>query len=231
MILRRFVPVYGGKRSIAAKYPVPQYNTIIEPFAGGAGYSVEHYERKVKLYDTDERVVAVWEYLIGASANDIRKIPVDIDHVDELPSKYVEDVRWLVGWWMQPAGAGGPAKRRSKWSEQHAGGGDNWGEKCRDRIAGQVDYIRHWTVEQRSYDTLDVRRKATWFVDPPYMVMGHHYRDSDIDYDWLGHWCHTLRGQAIVCENAGATWLPFEALCDLNGGAMKRTTKEVVWSR
>lgn len=231
MKLRRFLPVYGGKRSIASKYPPPEYDTIIEPFAGGAGYSLEHHEKQVKLYDLDERVVACWQYLIGASPADILSIPVNINHVDELPNKFGQDVRWLVGWWMQPAGASGPAKSRSSWSRQHSGGSDVWSEKCRARLALQIEGIRHWKAEVSSFEALETATPATWFVDPPYQIMGKHYRQSAnaIDFGFLAEWCRALPGQVMVCENQDADWLPFEALCDLNGGAMKRTTKEVVW--
>ena len=231
MRLARFLPVYGGKRSIAHLYPKPEFPKIIECFAGVAGYSLLHHERDVHLYDADERVIAVWQYLIGASSRDILQIPVDIEHVDELPGKFGDDVRWLVGWWMQPAGSKGPAKSRSSWALSHAGSTDVWSERCRERLAGQVESIRHWHAECKPYTDLDARREATWFVDPPYQIMGQHYRESAnaIDYEFLGAWCRTLRGQAIVCENHGADWLPFRPLATLDGGAAKRTTREVVW--
>lgn len=113
--LRRFIPSYGGKRSIAHLYPAPRYRTIIEPFAGGAGYSLEYPDRHVTLWDLDERVVGVWDYLIHASEQDLLSIPADCKDVDELPARFGQEVKWLVGWWMQPAGSSGPAKKVSSW--------------------------------------------------------------------------------------------------------------------
>ena len=238
--LRRFIPSYGGKRSIAAKYPKPVHAQIIEPFAGGAGYSLEYPDHPVHLMDLDERVCGVWDYLIHATEADILSIPVDIQDVSEIPPRrHGDEVRWLVGWWMSPAAASGPATRSYTWGKQHAGRSDVWGEKCRDRLAQQVHAIRHWTVEQGSYESLDIDRLATWFVDPPYEVKGKHYHHSTLDYKALAIWCRSLNGQVIVCENEGADWLPFTKLCDFvsgqkpirgpgNGGG-KRTV-EMIWT-
>lgn len=40
-------------------------------------------------------------------------------------------------------------------------------------------------------------------------------------------WCKDRRGQVIVCENAGATWLPFEPLATIK--ATRGTSQEVSW--
>ena len=53
------------------KYPVPKYECIIEPFAGCASYSMAHYDRNVVLYEVDEKVYGIWEYLIKANRDDI----------------------------------------------------------------------------------------------------------------------------------------------------------------
>jgi hypothetical protein len=60
--------------------------------------------------------------------------------------------------------------------------------------------------------------EATWFVDPPYNNRaGSYYIENSIDYVALGTWCHERRGQAIVCENEGADWLPFRSFKDVEG--------------
>jgi site-specific DNA-adenine methylase len=231
--LRRFIPVYGGKRSIAGKYPPPTGKAIWEPFAGGAGYSLEYPHLNVHLVDIDERICAVWDFLIHASSSDIMSIPAHIQHVDELNAS--QAVKWLVGWWMSPAAASGPATRAYSWVTDpktgHAGRSDVWSEKCRARLAAQVDQIRHWTIQLGSYDILDVSRDGTWFVDPPYVDMGRHYKHGSVGFDFaaLAVWCKSLTGQVIVCENAGATWLPFEPLCEMVGGQRHRKT-EVYWT-
>ena len=231
--LRRFIPVYGGKRSIAAKYPEPAHNTIIEPFAGGAGYSLEYPDRFVRLVDLDERIVGVWQYLIHVSEAELLRLPVGVKDTEADLADYPQEARWLVGWWLSPAAAGGPAKRAYSWGDQHAGRSDVWGEKCRARLAGQLEAIRHWKVRHGSYEDFDPSGvRATWFVDPPYQAMGVHYRESarKLDFEALGAWCRSLPGQVIVCENAEADWLPFEPLCSMVGGAKKRTRTEVMWT-
>lgn len=98
--------------------------------------------------------------------------------------------------------------------------GSFWGPRVRETIASQLGAIRHWQIREGSYQTLVVDGAATWFVDPPYRVAGVHYRcgSSAIDYPALAAWCRSRAGQVIVCEAAGADWLPFEQL-----GAVKTT--------
>ena len=47
---------YLGRKSdrFAKIYPEPKYNTIIEPFAGSAGYALHHYSKKVILCENSE---------------------------------------------------------------------------------------------------------------------------------------------------------------------------------
>ena len=235
--LRRFIPMYGGKRSIAGRYPEPRCGRIIEPFAGGAGYSLEYSSRLVHLSDLDERVCGVWDFLIHASEADVLRIPSEVQHVDDLPAqRYGQEIKWLVGWWLSPGAAAGPSTKAYGWGgdgpKGHKGRSDVWGEKCKQRIASQLHRIRHWTIQQDSYEVLDPTIKATWFVDAPYQEMGKHYvhGSTAIDYALLATWCQSLQGQVIVCENKGADWLPFEPLCEMVGGQRHRTI-EMMWTQ
>jgi hypothetical protein len=49
----------------------------------------------------------------------------------------------------------------------------------------------------------------------------------------LGDWCKTRPGQVIVCENDGATWLPFRHFRDIqsstSAGHGKKISKEAIW--
>ena len=40
---------YGRKQKIFGKYPKPQFDTIIEPFAGSAAYSMNYYKNNFVL--------------------------------------------------------------------------------------------------------------------------------------------------------------------------------------
>lgn len=61
-----FFTFYGGKWRAAPRYPSPIYNTIVEPFAGAAGYAVRYYERDIILIEKDPEIAALWRYLIAA---------------------------------------------------------------------------------------------------------------------------------------------------------------------
>ena len=74
----------------------------------------------------------------------------------------------------------------------------------------QVDRIRHWTIIQGTWDEApDIH--AHWHIDPPYNnPAGRLYPCNQVDYLALENWCRQRRGFVQVCENDGATWLPFK---------------------
>jgi len=49
MKLRPFWRYYGGKFRAAPRYPTPTHKTIVEPFAGAAGYSLRVDDLRVHL--------------------------------------------------------------------------------------------------------------------------------------------------------------------------------------
>jgi hypothetical protein len=79
--------------------------------------------------------------------------------------------------------------------------------------------------------------ECTWFIDPPYVDAGKNYPcgSKDINYDHLAAWCRSRKGQVIVCENEGATWLPFEPCIQNKRGAtfdsgVSRRRTEMIWT-
>jgi len=229
--LRPFFGYYGGKWRDAIKhYPEPQYGTIVEPFAGSAGFSLRHARRDVILCEVDPVLAEVWRYLIRVEAKEILSIP------DLAPDESVDDLdipqeaKWLVGFWLN-RGAASPRKSPSKWMRDGIRPGSFWGDRVRNTIASQVDSIRHWQLHNCSYDECPTPRTATWFIDPPYQAAGKHYRfgSKQIDYAALADWCRSRHGQVIVCENEGATWLPFRELADVKTTRAERRSKEVLW--
>lgn len=229
--LRPFFGYYGGKwRDALRHYPEPTFDTIIEPFAGSAGYSLRYASRKVILCEIDPVLAAIWQYLIRVRTSEILAIP-DLEHdqsVDDL--KLCQEAKWLVGLWLN-RGIASPRKTPSKWMRDGIRPGSFWGERVRTTIASQVESIRHWKVVRSSYVDCPASKKATWFIDPPYEKAGKHYRFSSelIDYDALAAWSRSRSGQVIVCENAGAQWLPFRELGDVKTTRSNRRSKEVVW--
>lgn len=226
MKLRPFWRYYGGKWRAASKYPTPRYRTIVEPFAGAAGYATRHHDCDVMLIDKDPVIAGLWRYLIAASPDEIRALP-DIKPGQTVCDLNVpQEARWLIGFWCN-SGAAHPVQTQSPWNATP--GYFGWGEKARERVASQVPYIKHWRVFEGDYTQApDV--EATWFVDPPYEQQGKHYRFGSqmLDFASLGAWAQSRVGQVIVCEQVGASWLPFEPFGDVK--ASRGVSKEVLWT-
>ena len=162
--LKPFFSYYGGKYRTAQYYPKPEYDSIVEPFAGSAGYSVRNYEHNVILYDTNPIIAGLWDYLIKVKTNEIMKLPDEIVHIDEL-TNIPQESKWLIGFWLNK-GCTGPGKTPSKWMREDIAKG-YWGPEIKKRIAFQVNYIRHWKVYCASYENVK-NFPSSWFVDPPY---------------------------------------------------------------
>ncbi len=230
-MLRPFFGFYGGKWRDAVKhYPAPAHSTIVEPFAGGAGFSIRYAHAKVVLCDIDPIIAGVWKYLTKVSAAEILQIP-DIPpggSVDDLAIG--EEARHLVGLWLN-RGASRPRKTPSKWMREGMSPSSFWGARVRARLARQVPLIRHWKIYNCAYQECPVMGPATWFIDPPYQNAGKHYAHgaAGINFDALGKWCRSRQGQVIVCENEGATWLPFERLGDVKTTRANKRSVEAVW--
>lgn len=230
--LRPFFGYYGGKwRDVPKHYPKPEHKVIVEPFAGSAGYSLRYPTHKVVLCEVDPVLAAVWRYLTRVKPKEILSIR-DLrpeETVDDLSAS--QEARWLVGFWLN-RGTASPRKSPSKWMRDGIRPGSFWGERVRQTIASQVSYIRHWAVYNCSYAECPVPvGTATWFIDPPYQCAGKHYRfgSEQIDYTALTAWCKSRPGQVIVCENAGATWLPFRDLADVKTTRAAHRSSEVYW--
>lgn len=227
--LKPFFCYFGGKWRAAKHYPSPEHDRIIEPFAGAAGYSLRHYTHEVILYDVDPAIYGVWQYLINVTPEEIRKLPLEVDHVDNF--KIPQEAKWLIGFWLNK-GSVSPSLTPSSWMRSGVRPNSYWGETIRDRIAQQVTKIKHWKIVKESYkDAEDT--EATWFVDPPYQgECGKFYRYKIEEYKELGDWCRRRKGQVIVCERDGADWLPFQLLAEIKttpGSRGKSYSKEVVW--
>jgi hypothetical protein len=212
---------YGTKKHLAKYYPVPTYDSIIEPFAGAAQYSLwgDNWKKNVHLVDKYPVIIAIWNYLIQVTPLEILVLPdMEVgDNVDNY-TQLSQEEKWLIGFCINSASAA-PKKTvqvRTQWN------------RTRQEIADNLHKIRHWTTEVGDYTSIP-NKKATWFIDPPYEFGGIYYRynNSKINYHDLGKWCLDREGQVIVCENDKATWLPFSPLTTLYGQLHK--TIEVIF--
>lgn len=236
MRLAPFMSFYGSKWRAANRYPAPAHETIVEPFAGGAGYALRHFQKRVILIDRDPRIAKIWRFLLRARPRDVLALPLlALDQsVTDLPQCDPGGFE-LIRSWLQ----GGARNGKNRFSSMaRAAFADNprtpsfWGAACRARIATQVEAIAHWQFIEGDY-SLAPDVDATWFVDPPYdNAAGRVYTHHDIDYPSLGAWCKGLRGQVIACENDGASWLPFRSLYRTSNGwnGPTKRSSEAIWT-
>lgn len=242
MILKPFFSYFGSKYRLAPKYKSPSKDILIEPFAGSACYSLHYPHKQVKLYDKYDVICGVWEYLIHAKEQEILDLPIlDADQtVDDF--SLIQEAKWLIGFCLVRADFR-PAKKLRGLGLFNAGTSyeykgeyakpyplKTWSVEKKQQITSQLRYIRHWTVEQKSYDQIE-NMDATWFIDPPYQIAGKIYVKSskDIDFNHLGNWCKEREGEIIVCENKTATWLPFQDFSILMSTQGKETFEVVYY--
>lgn len=233
-MVRPFWNYYGGKWRAAPRYPAPAHDTIVEPFAGAAGYSLRYHARRVVLVERYAVIAEVWRYLIAVRSAEVRAIPA-VDRVDDLPSWVPQGARDLVGFNLN-SGTASPRRRLSSGLARLRTLGRKlagWSAERRDMIASQVDHIRHWRVIEGDYSEAP-DMAATWFIDPPYQLAGSHYvhGPAGIDFAHLAEWCRSRRGQTVVCEAQGATWIPFTPFERAKswGGGSSATSAEAVWT-
>jgi hypothetical protein len=201
---------YGRKKAHAKRYPPPEHETIIEPFAGSAAYSLhgDHWQRQVILYDTSDRVCRVWRYLLQANRGEIEALPEPPPGTNLWDYATLDQAeRELIGF---HAAVGKPTPRSivSEFNRWVVG---------KRYILDNLHKIQggNWTIRQASYDTCAFAGPATWFIDPPYQHAGRCYPGQHkLDYTELGDWCRRRPGLAIICGGIEDDWLDFGLLTD-----------------
>lgn len=216
---------YGSKSKIVHLYQPPKYGKIIEPFAGSAKYALRYWDREVLLVDKYDVIVRLWNWLKIASAKDILGLPRLKEGQRVSDFQYdCEEQKILMGF-LACQSTVSPQDKATFRSTAHR---PKWFDYSIQRISQDIEKIRHWEIRQGDYADI-ANQEATWFIDPPYTEGGQYYKHSskDIDYKALAEWCNARHGQAIVCENGAADWLPFSPLRQMRGSRYTKT--EVVW--
>lgn len=213
---------YGSKSKIVDYYPPPKHKRIIEPFAGSARYSLKYWQNDVLIMDKNENLIKVWKWLQQCTKADILKFP-RLEKGMDIRTMELSDIERIFMSYLVASGR--PSNIVTKFMDF-----SNGRENTFKNIANNLDKIRHWEIIQGSYDELE-NETATWFIDPPYMFGGEHYKESNksIDFVKLAEWCKSRNGQTIVCENMKADWLPFKPLTKIQGACQTNTT-EAIWS-
>lgn len=210
---------YGRKKQIAKYYPFPNFETIIEPFAGSAAYSLygEHWKKDVILIEKDERVSAIWEWLINeATPLKIQNLPNLA--VGEKSSEFLHIIH-----------AATKMAFHYKTIKVTPILARNW-EINKRYMAENIYKVKHWKIINGDY-TLAPRIEATWFIDPPYKEdagKGYRYSSKLINYTNLAEWAKNRKGEVIFCEGHCGDYLPFTPLLDLKGVAGKNS-KEFIY--
>lgn len=214
---------YGRKEKVFKYYPSPKNDTIIEPFAGSAVYSLKNFEKNIIILDKDERIINIWNYLKEVSSDEILSLPL-LTKGQSLNDSEFDSLNMvqkdLISFFTNPSSA---QPKRS------VGKFNIWHEKNRKRLSEDVNKIRHWEILLGDYRDIP-NQEATWFIDPPYQGNGGKYYkhgNKGIDYNELSEWVQNRLGQVIVCENSEADWLPFRPLKRLQG--QRHKTIEVIW--
>lgn len=191
---------YFGRKGRAAKtYPAPEYPIVIEPFAGSLAYSLHHRPAQAIGIERDKRTHDLWHRLVGMTEQEIRDFP------------------------MPPLGQ----RTRDRWVIEAARSNGNAATTWRSVSPFMIPKfeqqralaLKHHAYARASvlYSLGDYRQApditATWYIDPPYqqVPLGYRHGPDTLDYDELAAWCLTRKGQVIVCEGPGSTWLPFQA--------------------
>jgi site-specific DNA-adenine methylase len=211
---------YGSKSKIIHLYPPPQYDTIIEPFAGSARYALKYWDRNIIINEKYEKVYRIWKYLQSCSYSDIISLPNMAEYKDDLRNyKLCNEERWLIGYCIAE-GKSRPAnivQKRNSWANNKV------------KIAYNLYKIKFWDIRHGDYRDIE-NLKATWFIDPPYQYGGYDYTHSSlsIDFNNLSQWCKNRQGQIIVCENTKADWLDFKPMKKMQGSVY--LTTEAIWT-
>lgn len=209
---------YGRKKQIAKHYPKAQFDTIVEPFAGAASYSLfgSNWQKEVILVEKDERVAAIWKWLIeDATPEAISRLP-DLK-VGEKSSEFLHIIH-----------AATKMAFKYKTIKVTPVLERNW-EISKRTMALNVHKVKHWKLIIGDYSEAP-SVEATWFIDPPYRnEPGEGYQHSSklIDYEKLAKWVKTRKGQLICCEGEYGDYLPFSPLLELFGVAGKQSQEKI----
>lgn len=209
---------YGRKKQIARHYPEPTHDTIVEPFAGSAAYSLhgDNWRKRVVLIERDQRVAEIWRWLIeeatpsailGLPALKVGERSSEFLHIIHAATKMAFKYRTIKVT---------PVLER------------NW-EISKRVMASSVHKVKHWELHVGDY-TCAPDVEATWFIDPPYRSApgeGYAHGSGQINYEALAAWITKRRGQLICCEGQFGDYLPFAPLLKLPGVAGKISVEKI----
>lgn len=188
---------FGSKWLSSRIYPPPEHDTVLEPFAGSAGYSLRHHEKKIVIWEADPNLNALWSWLIkDASTADVLEIPIGIPEGTEIAALELSRGQSLLLKHWQRTNNVGDCWTISPWGNKPG----QWTANTRARVAEELHAVKHWKLENVRPD-----RPGTYFIDPPYFYnYRYRFKKDGFDYAALVEKIKLIprRSQIIVCEAA-----------------------------
>ena len=219
--IRTAMSYYGGKGNVVKYYPEPKHKNIIEPFAGGAAYSLLYYNHDITLCEKNINVYNMWDYIQNGD-DDYKYLPEVVSPGEKISDIVcIDNIHSGLLWLLRAACNMGTAGSNKKNNTITPFGAIHWNLQIR-KIEYWKHKIQHWNIKHGSYTSLK-NSNATWFIDPPYINTGYKYAESNIDYTLLAKWCIERKGFSIVCENKNANWLSFQEKINFNKNTFKST--------
>lgn len=187
---------FGSKWLASKLYPAPEHDTIFEPFAGSAGYSLRHHEKKVVLWEGNKQLHELWSWLIGAATTrKVHEIPLALPEGTDIRTLGLSRGQALLLKHWQRTNNVGDCWTISPWGNKPG----QWTENTRARVAEELHAVKHWEVLRVSYTI-----PGTYFLDPPYLYNYQYRFKGGFDYDrMLSNIARIPRkSQIVVCEAA-----------------------------
>lgn len=229
---------FGSKWQSAKHYPAPEHGCIVEPYAGGAGYALNHADKTVLIYDIDPHLQVLWPWLINeATPERIQEIPLNLPEGTDIRKLglSIGQATLLKSW--QRTNSVGNCWTVSAWGSKPG----QWTANTRARLCDEIGAVKHWSFCP-VWSLLPIKG-ITWFVDPPYQYNYKYVKDLPAEfYLELAERVRSIPSgsQAIVCEavcsktGAAPNWLPFRPSHRSVTSRRKETqshhSKELIWT-
>jgi len=190
---------FGSKWQSAKHYPEPRWNTIVEPYAGSAGYALNYCDRNVLIWEDDPNLMQLWLWLIeDATQSNVLDIPVGLPVGTDILSLGLSLGQALLLKHWQRTNNAGDCWTISPWGDKPG----QWTANTRARVAEEVSAVKHWNF---LVDPGFAPDNSTWFIDPPYQY-NYRYRTGlpPFSHELLASFVKRLPRQAqiICCEAA-----------------------------
>jgi hypothetical protein len=187
---------FGSKWLASKLYPLPEHDTIFEPFAGSAGYALRHCEKKVVLWEDNAQVRELWRWLIErATEKRVLEIPINLRPGTNITALGLTRGQQLLLKHWQRTNNVGDCWTTSPWGDKPG----QWTANTRARVAEEVEAVKHWKIRPVRYN-----RPGTYFIDPPYLYNYRYGFSTEFDHAALVEQIKEIpkRSQIIVCEAA-----------------------------